>query len=102
MILYNVTVSIDYSVEDEWLKWMKKVHIPDVMKTGLFIEYKLCRILAEEHGGASYSIQYFCKDQKTYDKYQLEHAEKLQAEHNAKYQGNFVAFRTLLEVIQTS
>ena len=33
-ILYNVTVSIDKDVEKEWLEWMKKVHIPDVMRTG--------------------------------------------------------------------
>jgi hypothetical protein len=43
MILYNVTVSIDESVEKEWLQWMKEVHIPDVMNTGLFVSSKICR-----------------------------------------------------------
>ena len=28
MILYNITVSIDYNVHQEWLIWMKEVHIP--------------------------------------------------------------------------
>ena len=62
MILYNVTINIDYDVHDEWLDWMKNKHIPDVLKTGLFIENKICRILAEEDGGKSYSIQYFLKN----------------------------------------
>ncbi|MEO8448027.1 MAG: DUF4286 family protein, partial [bacterium] len=28
MILYNVTVNVDDSVHDEWLEWMKTIHIP--------------------------------------------------------------------------
>ncbi len=99
MIIYNVTVNIDHNVHDEWLKWMKEVHIPDVMNTGLFIENKVCRILAEEEGGKSYSIQYLCKDMETLEKYQQEFAPKLQQEHTKKYKGKFAAFRTLLEVV---
>ena len=41
MILYNVTISIDTSVEEDWLQWMKEIHIPDVMNTGLFIDNKI-------------------------------------------------------------
>jgi len=101
MIIYNVTVSIDYDARDEWLKWMKEVHVPDVMNTGMFIDNKICRILAEEQGGFSYSIQYTCKDMDTFDKYQLEFAPKLQQEHTNRYSGKFAAFRTLLEVVHT-
>ena len=97
-VIYNVTVSIDYSYSEEWLNWMKKTHIPDVMATGLFIEAKLSKILAEESGGSSYSIQYLCVDMATYDLYQKNHAPKLQQEHNLKFQGKIAAFRTLLEV----
>jgi len=38
MIIYSVTVNIDDSVHDEWVTWMKEVHIPDVMATGYFLE----------------------------------------------------------------
>ena len=78
MILYNVTINIDYDVHDEWLDWMKNKHIPDVLKTGLFIENKICRILAEEDGGKSYSIQYFLKNMDDYYTYQKgENSNKL-------------------------
>lgn len=99
MILYNVTVSIDPDVHDEWLRWMKEVHIPDVMATGLFIENKIARILAEEEGGKAYSIQYLLHSMDDYETYQKEHAPKLQAEHSQRYDGKFGAFRTLLHVI---
>ena len=99
MILYNVTINIDYDVHDEWLDCMKNKHIPDVLKTGLFIENKICRILAEEDGGKSYSIQYFLKNMDDYYTYQKEYAPSLQLEHTQKYEGKFAAFRTILEVV---
>ena len=48
MILYNVTINIDATIQKEWLIWMKEIHIPKVMETGCFTENKVCRILAEE------------------------------------------------------
>ena len=99
MILYNVTVKILNEVKDDWLNWMKTVHLPDVMNTGLFIENKICRIIEEDPDGTTYAIQYFCKDMDTFLKYQAEHAKELQKEHTQRYDGKYVAFRTLMEVI---
>lgn len=98
MIIYNVTVNIDYEAQDEWLQWMKEIHINEVMQTGFFIDAKLSKILAEEEGGASYSIQYLCASMEDYETYQKNHAPKLQQAHTAKFAGRFVAFRTLLKV----
>jgi hypothetical protein len=102
MILYNVTINIDATIHQEWLTWMKEIHIPQVMETGCFTENKVCRILAEEEGGMSYSIQYFAPDMATYIKYQTEFAPALQEDHTKKYGAKFGAFRTLLEVIHTA
>ena len=70
MILYNVTVSIDFDIHESWLKWMKEIHIPNVLATGLFIENKIARIHAEEEGGISYSIQYLLNSWDDYNLYQ--------------------------------
>ena len=98
MIIYNVTVNIDNDVHDDWHQWMKDVHIPDVVNTGFFKEARFSRILAEEEGGKSYSIQYLCDSMERLEEYQNTMAQKLQAEHTARYEGKFVAFRTLLRV----
>ncbi len=100
-IIYNVTVNIDLNVHDEWVAWMQEVHIKDVMATGLFLEARFSRILAEEDGGKSYSIQYLCENMETLEKYQEQYAPKLQAEHSNKFAGKFAAFRTLLRVDKT-
>ena len=33
MIIYNVTVKIEAEAADEWVKWMKEEHMPELMKT---------------------------------------------------------------------
>lgn len=99
MIIYNVTVNIENDVREEWLQWMKEKHIPDVMKTGYFLENKICKVLVNEEQGTTYSIQYTCENMKKLEEYQREHSPRLQKEHAAKYANKFVAFRTLLEVV---
>ena len=101
MIIYNVTVNIEDDVHQDWIDWMKSKHIPDVMKTGFFLENKVCKILStqEDETGHSYAIQYMCNTMADLDEYQAKHSQKLQEEHTARYKGKFVAFRTLLEVV---
>ena len=87
MILYNVTVNIESDVHDEWLDWMMKTHIPNVLKTGIFSSNKICRIINREHDeqGSTYSIQYICNSMEDYERYQLEFAPALQQETIEKY-----------------
>lgn len=101
MIIYNVTVKIDLDVHDEWLDWMQKTHIPAVMKTGRFLTNQLAKILhQDESDGLSYAIQYVCPDMKTLHHYIAKEAPALQKEHTDRYQGKFVAHRTLLEIVE--
>jgi hypothetical protein len=99
MIIYNVTVNIENDVREEWLQWMKNVHMPDVMKSGCFIDNKICKVLVDEEQGTTYSIQYTAQSMADLEKYQQLHSPSLQKEHSARYEGKFVAFRTLLEVL---
>ena len=100
MILYNVTVSIDPSIADEWLEWMRARHIPDVMATGCFVESRISRVHGEEEGGITYAITYLSPSQEKIDEYRDTHAPALQKEHSERYAGRFAAFRTILSVIE--
>ena len=102
MILYNVTVQVEHSVVEDWLKWMREVHIPDVLKTKLFTEYKLCRLLNDEHStyGVTYAVQYFLESSDDLDTYQKHYAPRLQADHYDRYGDKCLAFRTVLEVLE--
>ncbi len=61
MIIYSVTVSLDADIAEDWLVWMQKVHIPEVMKSGCFLEYHIHRLLYPELEDESitYNVQYY-------------------------------------------
>ena len=101
MIIYNVTVNIDADVHTEWLRWMREDHIPQVMATGLFLDSRMARVLADDDG-YTYAIQYTCADMTTYELYRDQHAARLQGETQQRFGGRFAAFRTLLEVVHTA
>ena len=101
MIIYNVTVNIESDVQEEWLSWMRQSHIPDVMRTGKFTGFRVLRIIGdEESGGKTFSIQYTCNSMSEFLEYEHDHAHALRAEHATKFKDKFVAFRTLLEVVE--
>ena len=99
MYIYNVTVTLEESIRDEWLAWMKEIHIPDVMRTGIFTESKICKLVTEEPE-FTYAVQYMFRSMEDLRKYRDEFAPNLQKEHSEKFKGKFVAFRTILEIIE--
>ena len=101
MIIYNVTVNLEDSIHIDWLNWMKTVHIPKVMATGYFSENRMAKVMTTQadETGHTYSIQYLCNSIEKLEEYQEKESAPLQEEHGKRYQGKFVAFRTLLELV---
>jgi hypothetical protein len=100
MIVYNVTVKIDLDVHDIWVRWMKEDHIPRVMATGCFVNFKMYRILEEDQtDGISYATQYFAKTINDYFDYKENFATTLKNEVQEMFPGKFVAHRTLLREV---
>jgi hypothetical protein len=99
MLIYNVTVKVDADIQSEWLKWMYEVHIPEVMATGKFLEYRVCRLLQDESEGVTFAVQYFSPDLATLVSYQDSDARRLQEAHAQRFSGRYVAFRTAMEVL---
>lgn len=100
MIVYNVTVNIDDSVHADWLEWMKNIHIPEVMRTGIFSEFRFLKVLSnDESGGQTYSVQYTCLNMERFEQYEAIYAPILRNETIKRYGDKFIAFRTLLETV---
>ncbi len=100
MYIYNVTTNIEESIHDEWLKWMKEFHIPDVLATGKFLSAKMAKVLVEEEmGGITYSVQFTTVDKETLENYYLEDADRLRQDVTKLFAGKFVSFRTELEIV---
>ena len=99
MYIYNVTINIQEDVHEEWVEWMKSVHIPDMLNTGKFTRALMTRVMVnEEMGGVTYSVQYTAESKEMLNRYYEEDASTLRG-RTAPFEGKFVAFRTELEVI---
>lgn len=100
MYIYNVTVSVDKSIQEEWLAWIK-VHIPEVLATGKFTNARLTQVLVDEdQGGITYAIQYTAKSKEDLEAYYREDAPKLRQDGVNRFKDKSLAFRTELKIIQ--
>ncbi len=100
-VLYNVTVNVSDEVHDEWVDWMRDVHIKEVLATGLFTSAKFLRVHAFEQGGKTYATQYTARSMEDYERYLRENAPVLSAKTQAAFGDHVHSFRTLLEVLNT-
>lgn len=100
MYIYNVTTNIDESVHDQWLEWMKEIHIPDVLATGKFLNAKMSKVMVEEElGGITYAVQFTTVDKETLQRYYDEDAPRLRKEVEKLFPNKFVSFRTELQIV---
>ena len=100
MLLYNVTFGIDKVIETEWISWMKANYLPSMMGTGLFIEYKIYKVLThDDETSVSYSVQCFANKIEDVLKYLNEYAPQLTQLHRETFKDKHVAFNTLLDEI---
>jgi ABC-type ATPase with predicted acetyltransferase domain len=99
MYIYNVTINIQEEVHDQWLEWMKKEHIPEMLSTGKFSKALMSRVMVEEPmGGITYSVQYTTEGPEMLKRYYEEDARRLRSRSRA-FEGKFVAFRTEMDVV---
>jgi hypothetical protein len=101
MIIYNVTIKVESSIADNWLQWLLNEHIPDVMKTGCFVDYKVVRLLeVDDTEGPTYAIQYHADSKADYNRYVEMHANRMRQLSYDKWGEAFIAFRSVMEVIK--
>ncbi len=99
MILYNVTIILEADAEQEWLKWMKEEHVPEVMATNCFVSNRMLKVLDSPNEGVTYCMQYVAESKGAYEQYQSNFAPALQAAALKRFENKFVAFRSLMEYI---
>src|ERR1044072_3076637 len=100
MFIYNVTTKVNWSIHEAWLEWMQTRHIPVMINTNCCVKGQLLKLHEQdEEEGPTYIVQYFAESKALYNRYIELYAEEIRKEYNAKWGNNFIAFRTLLEII---
>jgi len=101
MVLYVVNVSVKKEMQEEWLEWMKQVHIPNVINTGYFNKADIYTIILPAKGGdeISFSVQYQSESYEKFMSYTVKEAKRLQKEHKEKFGDRITVERIVFEKI---
>ncbi len=101
MIVYNITMKVNHAMADEWLAWQKQEHIPEIMATKMFDDYKMYRLLEhEDDEGITFTVQYFTSSLERYHQYISIYALELRNKAIAKWGNKIAGFRSLMEAVQ--
>ena len=100
MLIYNITTKVEAGIGDEWLDWMLRIHIPEVLKTGCFTRYQMLKLLdQDENAETTYAVQYYAASLDKYQEYLSQHASSFRKEIVKKWGEHIVSFRTVMEIL---
>ena len=100
MIIYNVTIKVEHSIAADWLTWLKEEHIPDIISTGCFTHASILRLLeVDDTEGRTYAVQYHAESEMPYNLYIEKFADEMRKKGTDKWGNQFIAFRTVMEVV---
>lgn len=100
MIYYNETYHIQDDILQEWLQWMVKTHLPEILRTGYFTQGRVLRIQSDQDmGGYSFAVQLVADSQAILDEYKAEHEARFHQLHLDKYADKALIFRTELQLV---
>ncbi len=100
MFIYNVTIKVRADIAIEWLNWLNNEHIPEIINTGCFIEAAVLKLLEiDDSEGPTYAVQYKAESKAAYNLYIERHANVLRQKSFEKWGDAFIAFRSVMQVI---
>ncbi len=100
MIVYNISFKIERNIAEQWLAWQTQEHIPEIMATNLFDDFKMYSLLEQdETEGITFVIQYFTSSKQRYQKYISTFEEVLRKKAISKWGSQFIGFRTIMEAV---
>ncbi|MBS4043876.1 MAG: DUF4286 family protein [Chitinophagaceae bacterium] len=100
MFIYNVTIKLQWSIHEDWVKWMQEKHLADVMATGCFTKYQMVRLMdIDEEEGPTYAIQYYCDSKAQYNQYIEMYAPKLRLDGIQLFGDKMIGFRSLMKIV---
>lgn len=100
-VIYNVTIKVEAGIAEAWLNWLLEEHIPEVMQTECFTDYKVVRLLeVDDSEGPTYAIQYSAQSKADYNRYVTVHAPAMRQKSFGKWGDRFIAFRSVMQVVR--
>ena len=86
---------------ENWLSWMKEVHIPGIMESELFEKNTLLQLLnVDEQDGLTFALQLYAPSSSEYDEYEKRFAPALRSKATQQWGDQVLSFRTLMRIVK--
>ena len=100
MIIYNVTMKVDWTISKEWLRWMQETYIPEIISTRCFEKHLFVQLLqVDDTEGPTFAAQYYAKTISNYNRYLQNHAFAFNDVISKKWGDKCLSFGTLMKVM---
>jgi hypothetical protein len=100
MIIYNVTVKVQSSIHHEWLNWLQREHVPEIVATGCFTHASLLRLLeTDDSEGPTYAIQFHAESKAAFNLYMENFSRVMTQKAQGKWGEQVLAFASVLQVV---
>ena len=93
---YEITAMVRAELCDEYERFMRETHIPDLMRTGAFVGASFSR-----SGPGRYRIRYEARGRATLDAYLAEHAPRLRSHFNETFPSGIDVSREEWDVLES-
>lgn len=95
MLIYEITATVSDELIENYEKYMREQHIPDLLQTGHFVHAYFTR-----SGENRYRIQYFAHDQEALDDYLQNDAPRLREDFNQHFPEGIEVSRENWEILE--
>ncbi|MBC7913761.1 MAG: DUF4286 family protein [Pyrinomonadaceae bacterium] len=99
MILYNITVILEETIETEWREWVTNAFIPNALSSNLLVSHRLLKVIDSPNEGVTYCMQFIADHLESYNQFMNNHAAALLSTHTQQFQNRAVFFSTVMEFI---
>lgn len=99
MFVYNITVLIEESIEQEWLSWIEPNYMETVMATGFFQSCQLLQVTDSPNEGLTYCLQFRTNEISSLQSYQSLYAPQIESEHQLAFANQMVTFSSTMKLI---
>lgn len=100
MYTINITTMVDHDILADWLLWQRDVHIPALMETKCFQDYRFQQLIGQdEEDGKIFVLQLITASKENYELFQEKFEDDLKNLSFEKWGEKCFEFRSLLQNI---
>ncbi len=101
MLIYNTTFHLHQDVEENFLIWLKEVHIPEVEKEDVLRNPRICKILSHaEPGESTYALQWEVDSPAELHRWQMSQGSFAKDQVQKIFNEKVLGFETLMRIVE--